>query len=180
MSGILGFVVSEWLVVGKFTSSYGIKGWIKIHSFTDPIDNIGEYDPLYIRRQDRWEALEVERIQRHAKGLIAKVKGCDNRESTPRYCGSEIGIEKKQLPLLGTGDFYWSDLEGLTVKNQQGEVFGAVEYLIETGANDVLVVKATDESIDDQERLIPYLVDQTVVCVDTQAGIITVDWDADF
>jgi len=172
--------VSDWLVVGKFTAAYGIKGWVKLHSYTDPIDNIIGYQPLFFKKQGKWQTLEIEKIQRHAKSLIAKVKGCDNRDQTPFYSGCELGILESQLPKLKGDDFYWSDLMGLTVKSDQGQIFGVVDHLLETGSNDVLVVKATEHSIDDQERLIPYLFGDVVKNVDLQAREIIVDWDADF
>ncbi len=172
--------MSDWLVVGKFTAAYGIKGWVKLHSYTDPIDNIIGYQPLFFKKQGKWQALEIEKIQRHAKSLIAKVKGCDNRDQTPFYSGCELGILESQLPKLKGDDFYWSDLMGLTVKSDQGQIFGVVDHLLETGSNDVLVVKATEHSIDDQERLIPYLFGDVVKNVDLQAREIIVDWDADF
>ena len=172
--------MSDWLVVGKFTSPYGIKGWVKLHSFTDPQDNIKSYQPLYLKKQGQWQALDLEKIQQHGKGLVAKVKGCDEREQTSFYTGCELGMLKSQLPSLEGDDYYWSDLAGLVVKDQQGQVFGVVDHLLETGANDVLVVKATDTSIDDQERLIPYLYGDVVLSVDLQAGEMIVEWDADF
>jgi len=172
--------VSDWLVVGKFTSAYGIKGWVKLHSYTDPIDNIIGYQPLFLKKRGQWQALDIEKIQHHAKSLVAKVKGCDDRDQVPFYSGCELGILKSQLPDLEGDDYYWSDLMGLTVKDQQGQIFGTVDHLVETGANDVLVVKATENSIDDQERLIPYLFGDVVCSVDLQTSEIIVDWDADF
>ena len=174
--------MSDWLVVGKFASAYGIKGWIKLHSYTDPIDNIISYQPLYIKKQGQgqWQALDVEKIQRHAKGLIAKIKGCDVREQVPSFSGCELGILTSQLPKLKDNDYYWSDLIGLTVKDLQSQIFGTIDHLIETGSNDVLVVKATINSIDDQERLIPFLLDDVIISVDLEVREMVVDWDADF
>ena len=91
-----------------------------------------------------------------------------------------MAIKREQLPTLGKDDYYWSDLEGLQVLTESGECLGKVSHLFETGSNDVLVVKATGQSIDDQERLIPYLWQDVVKSVDTQAGNIVVDWDKDF
>jgi len=172
--------VSDWLVVGKFTSAYGIKGWVKLHSYTDPIGNIKDYQPLYLKKRGQWQELDIETIRNHAKSLVAKVKGCDDRDQVAFYSGCELGMLKSQLPDLADDDFYWSDLAGLTVKNQQDQVFGIVDHLVETGSNDVLVVKATDTSIDDLERLIPYLFGDVVLSVDLEAGEMIVDWDAEF
>ena len=172
--------MSEWVIVGKLLGPYGIKGWIKLHSHTHPIDNIGTYNPLWIQRGGSWQAIDVEKVQRHGKGLVAKLRGCDDREQVPGFTGCEVAIKRDQLPALGADDFYWSDLEGLKVITVAGECLGVVDHLFETGSNDVLVVKPGADSIDSEQRLVPYVWEQVVKQVDLQAGSLTVDWDKDF
>ena len=176
--------MSDWVVVGKLLGPHGVKGWIKLYSHTQPMENIKKYNPLWIRPEGNpggeWRQVRVEHVQRHGKGLVAKLEGCDNREQVPAYTGCEVAIKREQLPTLAKDDYYWSDLEGLQVLTESGECLGTVSHLFETGSNDVLVVKATGQSIDDQERLIPYLWQDVVKSVDTQAGNIVVDWDKDF
>lgn len=176
--------MSDWVVVGKFLGSHGVKGWIKLYSHTEPMDNIKQYDPLWIKPQGAneasWQPVNVEHVQRHGKGLVAKIKGCDNRDQVPAYTGCEVAIKREQLPALQKDDYYWSELEGLSVVNEQGDCLGKVDHLFETGSNDVLVLKPSKESVDDQERMIPYLWQDVVTAVDLEAGTLTVDWDKDF
>ena len=176
--------MSDWVVVGKLLGPHGVKGWLKLYSHTQPMDNIKSYNPLWIRPQGgsegSWQPVRVEHVQRHGKGLVTKLKGCDSREQVPFYTGCEVAIKREQLPALDKDDYYWSDLEGLQVITEQGECLGKVGHLFETGSNDVMVVKASKQSVDDQERLIPYLWNDVVKSVDTQAATITVNWDKDF
>lgn len=172
--------MSDWVVVGKFMSPFGIKGMLKLFSHTQPIENIAEYNPLWIQRGGSWQPINLEHVQRHGKGLVAKIKGCDDRDQTLAFIGCEIAIRREQLPALEQGDYYWSQLEGLNVITTEGDRLGKVDHLLETGSNDVLVVQPTADSIDREERLIPYLWQDVVKQVDLQAGILTVDWDKDF
>ena len=172
--------MSDWLVVGKLMSPFGIKGWLKLYSHTQPIENIASYSPLWMKQGDRWQPISLEHVQRHGKGLVAKIKGCDNRDQTPAFIGCELAIKRDQLPALEQGDYYWSQLEGLKVITTAGEFLGVVDHLLETGSNDVLVVHPAAGSIDQEERLIPYLWEDVVTRVDLTSGEMTVDWDKDF
>lgn len=172
--------MSDWVVVGKLLGPYGVKGWMKLYSHTDPMDNIGTYSPLWIQREGNWQPIRLEHVQRHGKGLVTKIAGCDDREQVPAFTGCELAIKREQLPELQTDDFYWSELEGLTVMTLEGDCLGKVSHLFETGANDVLVVKPTSDSVDRQERLVPWIWQDVVHKVDKAVGTITVDWDKDF
>lgn len=171
---------NEWLVLGKLTSAYGVKGWIKVYSYTEPMENIGNYHPIWFERNGQRRKVTLESVKRHGKGLVAKIEGCDNREQTPDYTGGTLVVPRDQLAPLEPGEYYWSDLIGLAVINERGEDLGKVHHLIETGSNDVLVVRGSDTSIDKQERLIPYLPEQVVLNVDLTAKQMRVDWDSDF
>jgi len=171
---------ADWVVVGKLLGAYGIKGWMKLYSHTQPMENIAEYSPLWINRGGSWQPISVERVQRHGKGLVIKVEGCDNREQIPAFTGCELAIKREQLPALQQNDYYWSELEGLTVITLEGDCLGKISHLFETGSNDVIAVKGNADSIDRQERLIPYVWDEVVRAVDLQSGTMTVDWDKDF
>lgn len=172
--------MSDWVPVGKLLGPYGIKGWIKIYSYTQPLENIQQYSPLWVDRDGNQQPIELTTVQKHGKGLIGKVAGCDSREEVPKYTGLTLSVQRSQLPSLESGDFYWSDLEGLAVENLAGERLGTVSYLLETGANDVLVVGPCEGSLDDTERLIPYLWQDVVHKVDLPSQKILVDWDSDF
>ena len=167
------------IVVAKIGRVHGIKGWLRLISFTTPAENISQHSKFGIAGEEP-KTLELEAIKQQSKGFIALFKGHNTPESARTLTGKELTISSQALPKLPEGDFYWHQLEGLQVVNLQSCVFGKVQRLMETGANDVLVVQASDDSIDDRQRLIPYLMDRVVQQVDLQAGVITVDWQADY
>jgi 16S rRNA processing protein RimM len=178
------------IVLGRITGVYGVKGWLKIFSYTDPMESIVDYSPWYIRPENRsgsrngaaWKRVKLKAGKRHAKTVVVKLEHCKNREEAQAYIGSEIAIEPDQLEQLrDENEFYWSDLIGLRVINQQKLELGVVKSLMETGANDVLVVVSEDEAeIEKKERLIPWTMQQAIIAVDLQQGVIEVDWDPDF
>jgi len=174
------YKTEDLTVVGQITSVYGVKGWLKIYSHTDPMDSILSYKPWLIQRNGQWVAVNVETSRKHGKGLVAKLEKVDDRDVARQYCGIDIAIERSQLPALDAGEYYWSQLEQLTVHTLAGEVLGKVSHLIETGSNDVLVVKGDSNSIDDKERMIPYLPDQVVKEINLDTGTMRVDWDPEF
>ena len=172
----------EVLIVGKITGCYGLKGWVKIHSYTDPQENFLEFGAWRIKRRGQLEAIEFDRGKRQGKGLVVHIVGVDDRTLAESFRGLEVVVAADALPQLEEGDYYWRDLQGLQVWCQDGEdrvLLGTVDYLIETGANDVLVVKGCEGSIDKRERLIPYLPGTTVTRVDIEEALIEVDWFLD-
>jgi 16S rRNA processing protein RimM len=171
---------NELTTVGKITSTFGVKGWVKVLSYTQPRENIVRYGNWLIELDGRQLGLEVEACREHGNGMVAKFKGCEDREQARRYGGALIRIRTSELPALPDGECYWYQLEGLTVKLPDGRVLGQVAYLIETGSNDVLVVRPNARSIDVRERLLPYLPDQVIRRIDLDAAEIEVDWDPDF
>ena len=164
----------ELLELGKISGVFGVKGWVKVHSFTDPIEGIVEYGSWQIKQKGQWREIQVEAGQRQGKTVIAKLDGIDDRNEAMLLMGAKIAIHPDQLADLHEGEYYWRDLEGLKVVNTEGVDLGTVSHMMETGANDVMVVKG------DKERLIPFTIDHTVQKVDLSAGEITVEWDADF
>ena len=170
----------DLVVLGRFTSPYGVQGWIKVYSFTDPMENILKYNSWQVECDGRLTPVKPEAGKRHGKGLIAKLAGVNTPEEARLWNGREIKVPKSELPQLETGEYYWSQLENLLVYTESGVLLGRVSHLMETGANDVLVVKGTAESIDREQRLIPWLPDQVVKEVDLNSGTMRVDWDPDF
>ena len=168
------------ICLGSITGSHGIKGWLQVYSYTDPVEAIFDYSPWVLRKGDLEQRVVVKKGQLHGKKLIANVAGVDTRNQADELAGFEIHVTKAALPVLDEGDFYWFQLEGLDVVNRDGQCFGKVGYMMETGANDVMVVRPTDESIDNEERLIPYVDGEVVLKVDREAGKILIDWQADF
>ncbi|AFU97905.1 ribosome maturation factor RimM [Simiduia agarivorans] len=174
---------SNLIDVGRVTSVFGIKGWVKVHSDTEPPENIAGYSPWWLKTRHGVKAMEVEEFQPHGKGFIARFKGVDDRDGAEALARVTIAIERSQLPPLAPEEYYWHQLEGLKVINEyEGEpqVLGCVKHLLETGANDVLVVAPTEDSLDDRERLVPYVPGQFVKQVDLVEGLIRVEWDPDF
>lgn len=169
----------DLVVLGKIVSVYGIRGEVKIYSYTDPLDNLLDYRHWTLKRDGEIRQAELVSGRLHNKVLTAKIKGLDDREEARGYAGFLICVSRSQLPALQDDEYYWYQLQGLRVINQGGQWLGMVDHLLETGANDVLVVKPCAGSLDDRERLLPYT-EQCVQRVDLTAGEMQVDWDADF
>lgn len=160
--------------LGKISGVFGVKGWVKVHSFTDPRESIVDYPNWQILQKGRWREVQLEGGSRQGKTVIAKIEGMDDRDEAMLLMGCKIAIRSDQLDDLNEHEYYWRDLEGLQVINTEGIDLGKVSQMMETGANDVMVVEG------DQERLIPFTLNHTVQKVDLAAGVVTVDWDADF
>ncbi|WP_421684042.1 ribosome maturation factor RimM [Stutzerimonas urumqiensis] len=169
----------DLLVLGKIVSVHGIRGEVKVYSFTDPIDNLLDYRHWTLRRGDETRRAELAGGRLQGNVLVAKIKGLDDREIARTYSDFEICVPRSELPDLEEGEFYWHQLQGLRVIDQNDQLLGQVDHLFETGANDVLVVKPCEGSLDDRERLLPYT-DQCVLGIDLEQGEMRVDWDADF
>lgn len=163
----------ERIVVGRFGQSYGLQGWIKIHSLTQPAENIFRYRPWHIQHEGAWRLLSVSETKRLGKAWIAKLEGCDTPEQAKTYANDPIAIERGQLPPLPPSEYYWIDLIGLKVVNQEGIDLGSITSLFETGSNDVLVVQG------DRKRLLPYT-NEVIRAVDLKEKVVRVDWDSDF
>ena len=165
---------TELISLGKISGVFGVKGWIKVHSFTDPREKIVEYKRWQIKHQGHWQQVELKGGKRQGKTIVAQLVGLDDRDEAMLYSGDEIAIYPDQLEDLKQGEYYWRQLKGLKVITTEGIELGKVDHLLETGANDVLVVKG------DRERLIPFTVGHAVIDVDLSTEIITVDWDPEF
>jgi 16S rRNA processing protein RimM len=163
------------IVIGKIVGVYGIKGWLKILSFTRPRENVFNYGPWLVKQNEEWLEIQLLQGKPQGKGLIASLEGITDRDEAMAFVSSEIAIDRNQLPTAKEGEFYWHDLINMQVINQQDEVLGVVTELLETGANDVLVVEANK-----QRYLIPYVQDVYIKDIDTEQGVIQVDWQSDY
>lgn len=159
--------------VGRIVGVFGIKGWVKVFSDTDPPDNILSYSPWYVRREAHWQPLAVAEGQTHGKGILVRLEGCEDRDQAGQWVGCDIAVERSQLTDLPAGEYYWIDLVGLDVFNQQGIRLGNVSHLFATGSNDVVVVKDTNG----KEQWIPYIPGRYVLAVDLPGRKMTVDWE---
>jgi len=161
--------------IGRIVGVFGVKGWVKVLSDTNPPVNILSYAPWYVRRNGQWHSYAVAEAQAHGKGFVARLEGCSDRDRAMEFIGSDIAVERSQLPALPPDEHYWIDLTGLAVVNQHGIRLGSVSHLFATGANDVLVVKDNRG----EDILIPYVPDYYILNVDSTAGTITVDWEVE-
>lgn len=162
------------IVVGRVSGVYGVGGWVRVYSDTEPREGIVGYTPWLVGRRGRWEAREVEGGRRLGKGVVAKLAGCDDRDGATELLGAEIAVRRGQLPAPRPGTYYWSDLEGLEVRTMEGVSLGRIERLFATASNDVLVVQG------ERERLIPFIREQVIRRVDLAGGVVEADWDPEF
>jgi 16S rRNA processing protein RimM len=158
------------LLLGRISGIYGVKGWIKVFSYTRPAENILNYPSWYLKHRDEEMFYKVREGRPQGKGLVASLEGIEDRDIARLLVGADIYIERDQLPSLPEGEYYWTDLLGLQVINRQGQSLGEVVEILETGANDVLVVKG------ESRELIPWVWGTYLLDVDLEAGRITVDW----
>ena len=143
-------------------------------SFTDIRDNILNYSPWLLKKDSETRLVAVIGGKLQGKAVVAQLDGVNDRDGAASLMGWDIFISPDQLPKVAKGEYYWSDLIGLNVETDLGIQLGAVDSLLETGANDVLVVKG------ERERAIPFLQGKTIINIDLDAGKIVVDWDPDF
>jgi 16S rRNA processing protein RimM len=165
---------TDWVVVGRFGRPHGIKGFITIHSFTEPRENILSYTDWHANIAKQWQPLKILHIEVTHKSILAQIEGYHEREQVGNLTNVEIAISRTQLPSLTQGEYYWHELVGMQVINQQGQTLGKVTEIMPTGANDVLVIEG------DKRYLIPYLPGQFVIDIDVGQSLIKVDWDSDF
>jgi 16S rRNA processing protein RimM len=162
----------ETVLLGHISGVHGIKGWVKIHSDTEPRDAIFDYQPWQVGEEKQIVRVISGRIQ--GKYLIAELEGVSDRDSAESLAGRQIVVFREQLPKLPDTQFYWSELIGLNVTSAAGQELGVVREMIATGANDVILVQG------DRERLIPFIYGVYVSEVDLAARRMVVNWDPDF
>jgi len=157
------------ILIGQVSGCFGVKGWLKIFSYSDPRENITTYESWIIDG----ELYESIQSKKNGKLIVAKLKGIDDIESAQTFIGKKIEIEINQLQDLNDEQYYWRDLVGLEVTNKEGIAFGKINSMLDTGANDVMIIKGT------RERLIPFIIGSTVINVDLKNNTLLVDWHED-
>jgi 16S rRNA processing protein RimM len=171
---------SPLVVLGKIVSVHGIRGSVKVYSETDPLYNVLNYPEWILRRGAEQRTVTVLEGRVQNRVLVVNLKGVGDRDQALALVDYEICVARDALPDLEQGEFYWHQLEGLQVVTVEGQLLGRIDHLLETGSNDVMVVKPCEGSLDQRERLLPYLPDMYVKSVDLQAGLMQVDWDPEF
>ena len=166
--------------LGSINGTHGLKGWVKVFSYTDPLEAILDYSLWKLRKGGAEREITIKDGQASGKRLIVQVEGVDTRDQAEDLIGYEVHVNVDAMPDLEEGELYWFQLEGMLVENSSGESLGKIAQMLETGANDVMVVDPTEDSIDKQQRLIPYLEGDVVKEVDQEIGVVIVDWDSDY
>jgi 16S rRNA processing protein RimM len=164
----------KWVILGRVSGVFGVKGWLKVQSYTEPRGNIAQYGAVTLRLDGVDRRFEVEEGHSRAGSVVVKLRGIDDRDPARAWVGADVVIERERLPNAQLGEHYWADLEGLEVVDLAGLVLGKVDHLLATGANDVLVLGG------EQQRMIPFIVGAVVKEVDLAAGRIVVDWSTDY
>lgn len=167
------------IVLGRIVAPFGVHGWLRVHAFGDDPEAWKKMSCLWLSADAdapdaNWTAHQLSGFRRHGDGFVAKLQGVEDRSSAESLDGRFIGAPREALPTPSQDEYYWADLVGLEVVNLQQECLGTVGSLIETGANEVLVVKDGE-----RERLLPFIA-SVVVGVDLPAGRINVDWGRDW
>ena len=161
------------VTLGKIAGTFGVRGWVKVRSFTDPPENIFEYEHWRVRRSGEWVPVALEDGRMTGKGALVKLAGVDTPEDARLYAGAEIGVARREMPALAPGEYYWSDLEGLEARGRSGELLGRVDHFRTTPGGDIVVVRG------EREHWIPFVKDR-IVKVDLEAGRVVFDWAADW
>jgi 16S rRNA processing protein RimM len=171
------------IVLGFIKSAYGIKGWVKVKSFTSPETNILQYPVWKLNKKGVVSKVSIEKTMNHQTAIAVKFHGCNDRDRALLYSGSEISVDVNDLPSLEEDYVYYHQLEGLKVyylRLENSNFLGIVSHMFDTAANQVIVIKPTNDSLDKRERLIPWIMDQVVISIDLNSKIVIVDWDPDF
>ncbi len=161
------------IVLGRISGVFGVRGWVKVYSYTDPREAVLNYKNWLLGHDGEWRPARVAEGRRHGKTVVARVDGFEDRDQAAALVGDEIAVPRDELPETEDGHYYWSDLEGLKVVRRDGSEIGTLAYLLETGTHDVMVIEGEDEC------LIPFVKDRIVTDVDLPTGVITVDWEWD-
>ncbi len=161
------------VVMGRVAGAFGIKGWVRIQPFTQTVDGLLDYPTWWVGKDASWTEMPVEDATAHGRSVIAKLHGIEEREAAANLRDFQIAVPRSELPPKADGEFYWTELIGLEVRNLEGDGLGKVTQLLETGAQQVLVV------FGERERLIPFIA-PILVSVDLAGGSLVVDWGTDF
>lgn len=161
------------VTLGRIGGTFGVAGWVKVQSFTDPPDNLLDYEVLQLKRRGEWAPAEIEEGRCTNRGVLLKLSGVDSPEEAQSYNGAELGVRRSDMPPPAPGEYYWTDLEGLEVVTPTGELLGRVDHFRLLPANPIVVIRG------EREHLVPF-VKERIVAIDLAAGRIVLDWGADW
>jgi len=161
------------VVLGKIAGTFGVRGWVKINSYTDPPENLLEYEELLIGGSGRWTQVRLEEARVTGKGVLGKLEGIETPEDARTHVGLELGVRRSEMPPVAPGEYYWSDLEGLDVVSGNGEPLGKVDHFRSTPAGTLIVIRG------EREIWVPFVKDR-ILNVDLDAKRLVLDWSADW
>jgi 16S rRNA processing protein RimM len=169
----------ELVVMGRVNGAYGVKGWVRIAPYSEEPHALLRYEQWLVQSRGRWSPVRLIEASLHSGQIVAHWEGCETRDDAALWRGAEVAVERAALPALAEGQYYWADLQGLQVQDEQGSPLGRVVEVFSNGAHDILRVGGTDDEGRPQERLIPFI-DQFVRQVAVREGFIRVDWGRDW
>ena len=161
------------VVIGRVSSPHGVRGWVKILSFTDPIENIFSYKSIFLEKGNEYLPFEIEDYSTNGKIVRIKLKGVDDRDQSEAVSNCEILIDREELPEISSDSYYWTDLLGFEVRTEVNECIGLLDSFFETGSNDVMVIVGENNS----RKLIPFINIDVVKNVDIESKVIIVNWN---
>lgn len=170
-------VEKNWVLVGSIGRPHGIKGWVKINSYTEPLNNILNYQPWHLRAPNKEihaHPIEIISHRVNDQHIVVQFENCETPESARLFTNYKIYVQRQKFPQLPYQTYYWTDLEGLSVYTCENTYLGVVQSLFSTGSNDVLIVKG------EKRHLIPFLFEHTIKSIDLEQQVIIVDWDPHF
>ena len=175
---------SQYILLGEITGVSGLKGWVKVFSHTSPRLQITKYKQWFLQDKrstnESWRSVKIKGGKAQGKNIIAQLDGVQYRDQAEALIGSKIAISSEQLEKLSEGEYYWKDLIGLKVENTEGVQLGKIDWIFNTGSNDVITVKGKNAEGENAEYLVPYIIDDYVVSVSLDDSLMVVDWDPDF
>jgi len=163
--------VAKRIVVGRIAGVFGVKGWLKVMSYTSPRENILNYNPWFLHLNDTWREVSVKDRKTHNKGLTVAFEGVDDRDMARALIGADILVLRSQLGVLARGEYYQEDLLDMQVITREGKNLGQVKEIMETGANEVLVIEGQ------HRHLVPLVWNRYLLDIDQDKGVIRVDWE---
>ena len=176
---------SQFILLGEITGVSGLKGWVKVFSHTAPRLQITEYKQWFLQAKgksenDSWQPINVKDGKVQGKNIIASLEGVQYRDQAEALVGSKIAVSSDQLEKLSEGEYYWKDLIGLNVETTEGVELGQIDWLFNTGSNDVITIKGENAEGENIEHLVPYIMNDYVISVSLDDSLMVVNWDPDF
>ena len=159
--------------MGRIAAPFGVKGWVRIQPNTAAPANLLAYKTWWVGTDGDWRETAVAEAKVQGRAVVARLEGCDGRDGAATLRGRTVAVPRAALPATRNGEYYWADLVGLQVTNTAGQALGQVTSIMQTGANDVLVVTG------ERERLIPFIA-EVIREVDIAGGVMRVEWGADY